>query len=95
MWPVEVAEGCGALPEERMGRLAGRLAACRKVMVLAGCHLPDSDLQEALACLGEWDNVIVLSETPANAGKGRQVGMIDRVLATVAEEERGSMPPTC
>lgn len=90
---VERIDGGNLIAEEVMEALAGRFGSCRKVMVLAACHLPDRELQEALSFLGGLENVVILSETPANTGNGRQVGMIDRVLATVQEEERDGYAP--
>lgn len=85
--------GGNVIDSEVMTALSERLGNCPKVMILAGCHLPDRGLQEALTRLGELENVVILSETPANTGNGKQIGMIDRVLATVLEEERAEYAP--
>lgn len=90
---IERIEGRGLIAPEVMAVLSGRLENCRKVMILAGCHLPDRKMQEALVRLGELENVVVLSETPANTGNGKQIGMIDRVLATIEEQERIEYAP--
>lgn len=90
---IERIEGGNVIAPEVMATLSWRIENCQKVMILAGCHLPDRKMQEALARLGELENVVILSETPANTGNGKQIGMIDRVLATVSEQERMEYAP--
>ena len=99
-WPADYhtrtmqrVERVEMLPQDEKQLLQQRWASCPKIMVIAACCESDSRLQQALSDLGEQPNVVVLSETPANAGSGRQVRTIDRVLATVSEEERDDYAP--
>lgn len=94
--PVRTVEFVTALPvlaRETMEELAGKWNTCPKVMILAGCHLPDERLKLALHQLAGLDNVVVLSETPANLGSELHIGRIDRVLATLNEEEKADFAP--
>lgn len=90
---IERIDGGDIIAPEVMSVLSERFENCPKVMILAGCHLPERKVQEALIRLGELENVVILSETPANTGNCKQIGMIDRVLATVDEHERREFAP--
>lgn len=90
---VNFVDSALSLSPEVMSDLSTRFCACRKVMILAGCHLPDAKLKEALQHLAALDQVVVLSETPANVGGEYCIGMIDRVLATVEEVEKADFAP--
>ncbi|WP_237566940.1 2-succinyl-5-enolpyruvyl-6-hydroxy-3-cyclohexene-1-carboxylic-acid synthase [Odoribacter sp. Z80] len=90
---VEFLESAPTLASETWDSITERFQACRKVMVLAGLHLPDCRLKESLDKLAALDQVVVLSESPANLGSGRHIATIDRVLATVQEEEKADLAP--
>lgn len=90
---VSFVDSAPTLSPEVMVDLLARFSACRKVMVLAGCHLPDEKLREALRGLAALNQVVVLSETPANVGGENGIGMIDRVLATIEEAEKADFAP--
>lgn len=90
---IEFVDTTTSLSPKTVTALAERLGAFRKVMILAGCHLPDSCLKESLNRLAALEQVVVLSETPANLGDKRHIGMIDRVLATIAESEKPEYAP--
>lgn len=97
-WPamkprvVEYA-GSGGMEPEVLATLAGRMDAAGRVMILAGMHVPDAGLREAVRKLALLKNVVVLSETPANLGFGRHIATIDRVLAGIQEEELAEYAP--
>lgn len=90
---IEFVDTTTSLSPKTVTALAERLGAFRKVMILAGCHLPDARLKESLNRLAALEQVVVLSETPANLGDERHIGMIDRVLATIAEPEKPEYAP--
>lgn len=90
---IEFVDTTTSLSPKTVTALAERFGAFRKVMILAGCHLPDPHLKESLNRLAALEQVIVLSETPANLGDERHIGMIDRVLATIAEPEKPEYAP--
>lgn len=82
------------MPDEGLFRSwAEKLNGCRKVMILAGCHVPDEGLKRALDRLAGLPNVVVLTETPANLGSQRHIGTIDRVLAVIEESEKSYFTP--
>lgn len=64
-----------------------------RVMILAGCHLPDEELKKAIHRLALLPNVVVLSETHANLGCEPHIGTIDRVLAVIQESEKADFAP--
>ena len=90
---VEFLESAPTLASEVWDSITERFQACRKVMVLAGFHLPDCRLKESLDKLAALNQVVVLSESPANLGSGRHIATIDMVLATVQEEEKADLAP--
>lgn len=90
---VEFVDSAFSLEPEKATILAEEFCTCRKVMILAGFHLPDDDLKKALLQLAAWENVVILSETPSNIGRVCHIGMIDRVLATITESERSDYAP--
>lgn len=90
---IEFVDTTTSLSPKTVTALAERFGAFRKVMILAGCYLPDSHLKESLNRLAALEQVVVLSETPANLGDERHIGMIDRVLATIAESEKPEYAP--
>ncbi len=90
---VELVEAAPFLSSEVSDRLVSRLNSCRKIMILAGFQLPDRQLRDCLYRLAVLDQVVVLTETPSNLGSERHIGMIDRVLATIQEEEKPDFAP--
>lgn len=72
---------------------AGKFSTCPRVMILAGCHLPDEELKKAIHWLALLPNVVVLSETHANLGCEPHIGTIDRVLAVIQESEKADFVP--
>ncbi|MEG2227712.1 MAG: 2-succinyl-5-enolpyruvyl-6-hydroxy-3-cyclohexene-1-carboxylic-acid synthase [Odoribacter sp.] len=90
---VEFIDTVETLAPDALEYLAVRFAACRRVMILAGCHLPDERLSTALHRLAAGDNVIILTETPANVSSERHIATIDRVLATLDEREMSDFAP--
>lgn len=72
---------------------AEKFSTCPRVMILAGCHLPDEELKKAIHQLALFPNVVVLSETHANLGCEPHIGTIDRVLAVIQESEKADFAP--
>ncbi len=69
------------------------LASCHKVMILAGFLRPDKRVEEALYRLAGRENVVVLTESLTNAGRGGCISTIDRVLSVLKEEEKAEYAP--
>lgn len=90
---VDFLEAVPTLSSEMWATVAERFQTCRKIMILAGFHLPDSRLKQSLSKLAALEQVVVLSETPANLEGDRHIATIDRVLATVKEEEKADFAP--
>lgn len=78
---------------EALKEYTGMFNACPRVMILAGCHLPDGNLKAALHQLAFLPNVVVLSEYPANLDSPLHIGTIDRVLAVLEESEKADFVP--
>lgn len=93
MRTVDLLEAAPVLLPHIAAELAGRFNTCRKVMILAGFHLPDERLKLSLHQLAAFDQVIILTETPSNLCSEFYIGTIDRVLATIEEEEKADFAP--
>ncbi len=81
------------LAPEIADELAAQLNSCPKVMIVAGFQLPDEQLK---ACLHKWaalEQVVILTETPANLNSEGHIGMIDRVLSTIDERDKEEFAP--
>ncbi len=76
-------------------RMAGRLARCPRVMVIAGFHDPDAGLSEALGSLAERDNIVVMTERISNlvSSGNRFIDCIDSTLSIMTDEEKDAMRP--
>lgn len=90
---VEYVDTTGCLTPERRDYFAQRFNASSRVMILAGFQLPNRRLQECLHRLAAFGQVVVVSETPANVGPEDHIGMIDRVLSTIPENEKAGFAP--
>lgn len=90
---VEYVDTTGCLTPERRDYFARRFNASSRVMILAGFQLPNRRLQECLHRLAAFGQVVVVSETPANVGQEDHIGMIDRVLSTIPENEKAGFAP--
>lgn len=90
---VEYVDTTGCLTPERRDCFAQRFNASSRVMILAGFQLPNRRLQECLYRLTAFGQVVVVSETPANVGPEDHIGMIDRVLSTIPENEKAGFAP--
>lgn len=90
---VEFMDTTAMLSSEMMADLVNRFNKYQKIMILAGFHLPNMVLKTSLHSLAAFKQVVVLSETPSNLGSNRHISMIDRVLATIQEEEKPDFAP--
>lgn len=90
---IEFLESASTLPMGTWEVLKTRFQSFSKVMILVGFHLPDDRLKQALYRLAGWKQIAVLSETPSNLNSERHIGTIDRVLATLQEEEKTEYAP--
>lgn len=90
---VEFVDAAPALAQDTMKVLAERLNCCKKVMILVGFHAPEEHLTRALHELAGLNQVVVLAETLANLGSERHISTIDRVLATLQEDEKKEFAP--
>lgn len=90
---IEKADIAKSPDPEMIKGWAGKFSTCPRVMILAGCHLPDEELKKAIHRLALLPNVVVLSETHANLGCEPHIGTIDRVLAVIQESEKADFAP--
>lgn len=74
-------------------RLATTISACPKVMVLVTMSQPSATLQEALTCLAQLPQVIVLTESLANVRCRAFIPTIDRVLTTIDNSQKPDFAP--
>ncbi|MCU4165901.1 2-succinyl-5-enolpyruvyl-6-hydroxy-3-cyclohexene-1-carboxylic-acid synthase, partial [Carboxylicivirga caseinilyticus] len=58
-----------------------------RIMILVGSQFPDLKLKQVLNQLSEFEQVVVLSEVSSNISGANIVGGIDKVVATITEEE--------
>lgn len=90
---IEFIDAAPVLAPETVRKLTEKLNTCRKVMILGGFHLPDEKLRGALQSLAGINQLVILSETPANLGGRYHIGTIDRVLSTLSEAEKEEYAP--
>lgn len=90
---IEKADIAKSPAPEMIKEWAEKFSSCPRVMILAGCHLPDEELKKAIHRLALLPNVVVLSETHANLGCEPHIGTIDRVLAVIQESEKADFTP--
>lgn len=90
---IRYVDTAPVLEQAEIKVLAQQWTVCPKVMILAGCHAPDSRLKKALARLSALKNVVLLTETLSNAGNDRGIGTIDRVLSALPEDKRKEYAP--
>lgn len=83
----------GDLSTARARALGSMLASPRKVLVIAGSHQPDHQLNKALVKLARLSNVAVLTETIANLHNARFISNIDAVLCRMTAAEKREMAP--
>lgn len=83
--------------QQLAGIINARMASCfngfRKVMILAGFHPCNNSLQHYLEKLSAFGNVVLLTETTSNLRVPAAIDTIDRVLATISEEEEAELMP--
>lgn len=70
-----------------------QFSKCEKVMILAGQHDKDRDLQVQLASMATLKNVIVLTESTANISSPLFIEHIDRCITTLNDEEAQALMP--
>lgn len=85
--------GTPKLDDIQLKTLAEEFASYRRVLVIAGQHPPDANLQSAVAALSKLPNVLVLSETTSNLSEGELVGCIDRLIMTFNEDDIRAFVP--
>lgn len=85
--------GTTGLSADRLDYFARLFNSSHRVMILVGFQLPDRRLKECLHRLAALEQVVVMSETPANIGSGNHIGTIDRVLSTIDGSEKARFAP--
>ncbi|MDE7073621.1 MAG: 2-succinyl-5-enolpyruvyl-6-hydroxy-3-cyclohexene-1-carboxylic-acid synthase [Odoribacter sp.] len=85
-------------PAQQLARMlnawmASYFNSFRKVMIVAGFHPYKESLQYYLEKLSEFGNVVLLTETTSNLQVPAAIDTIDRVLATISEEEEAEFAP--
>lgn len=75
-----------ALPSSELQRLGAEFDAAEKVMILAGQHDPEEELEPLLTNLVQSHDVVVLTESTSNLDGGPFHGCIDRLLPATNKE---------
>lgn len=73
--------------------IGATIASPRKVLIIAGFHQPDEQLNRALAKLAHLPNVAVMTETIANLHSPMFISRIDATLCTMSDDEKRMMQP--
>lgn len=81
------------LSDEQVSQLAAQLVAPRKVIVVAGFHRPDRELETAVKRLACLENVAVLTETISNIHGEDFVSEIDVALSATSDSQHEDMTP--
>jgi 2-succinyl-5-enolpyruvyl-6-hydroxy-3-cyclohexene-1-carboxylate synthase len=81
------------LDEEQLTRLAQSWHSMERVMVLVGMMPPNAALAEVLNRLSVHENVVVLTESLSNCYGKHFVRCVDRVVASIRDEEKPLFRP--
>lgn len=73
--------------------LGTTIASPRKVLIIAGFHQPDEQLNRALVKLAKLPNVVVMTETIANLHSPFFIDRIDATLSRLSEKDRSNLNP--
>ncbi|MCM1137074.1 MAG: 2-succinyl-5-enolpyruvyl-6-hydroxy-3-cyclohexene-1-carboxylic-acid synthase [Muribaculum sp.] len=85
-------------PKEEISTAKAREIGCmiaspRKVLVVAGFHEPDEQLNRVLIKVAKLPNVVVLTETIANLHSPSFINRIDATLCRMNSEEKKALSP--
>jgi 2-succinyl-5-enolpyruvyl-6-hydroxy-3-cyclohexene-1-carboxylate synthase len=69
-------------------KFAAKVAAARRIMILAGQMIHSDDIAETLQKWAEFANTAVLAETTSNIEGGRIITTIDRLIVSVYDEDQ-------
>lgn len=81
------------LPTREAREIGKRIAAPRKVLIIAGFHEPDEKLNRALVKLARKPNIAVMTETIANLHSPLFINRIDSVLCRMEETDKKNLSP--
>lgn len=84
---VAYSQGTSMPDADTLAELAQLWSGTERVMVLAGMHRPDVALQQALQQMSERERVAVLTESLTNLHGEGFVRCIDRVVASIGDDE--------
>ncbi|MDE6861040.1 MAG: 2-succinyl-5-enolpyruvyl-6-hydroxy-3-cyclohexene-1-carboxylic-acid synthase [Duncaniella sp.] len=73
--------------------IGATIASPRRVLVIAGFHQPDQQLNKALAKLARQPNVAVMTETIANLHSPLFISRIDATLCRMSADDKRLMEP--
>ncbi len=81
------------LPQETLNNLSEQWNATQKIMILVGTLPPNSFLNEKIAALAEFENVVVLTEKNANLPAKNLHHHIDRLLNVMPDDAKNDYQP--
>lgn len=81
------------LPTTEARRIGESIASPCKVLIIAGFHQPDQQLNRALAKLAKLPNIAVMTETIANLHSPLFISRIDATLCRMTAEEKDRLKP--
>jgi 2-succinyl-5-enolpyruvyl-6-hydroxy-3-cyclohexene-1-carboxylate synthase len=81
------------LTEEEWTSIRSTISTAKKIMVLAGQHIPDHELLEAIKKISANGSVIVLTESHSNLAHADFVTTIDRLLMGLTDEQKDWLVP--
>ncbi|MCF8366908.1 MAG: 2-succinyl-5-enolpyruvyl-6-hydroxy-3-cyclohexene-1-carboxylic-acid synthase [Bacteroidales bacterium] len=81
------------LADEQLEKLAGLINGSPKVMFLAGQHMKNPELDALMENIARLPQTILLSETNSNLENKNGIVSIDKVLATIDENEEENFWP--
>ncbi len=90
---VSQAKMTNDLTEEEWKSIKTMIASSKKIMVLAGQHVPHNELQQAIQRISQNDSVVVLTESHSNLADANFVTTIDRLLMGLSEEQKDWLVP--
>ncbi len=83
------------IPETVVRELGKEIASPKKVLIVAGFHMPDKTLNAALAQMARLPNVVVMTESIANLHSPDFINRIDSTLSVIDDKTRNEMAPDC
>lgn len=85
-------------PKEEISTATAREIGCtiaspRKVLIIAGFHKPDEQLNRALIKIAKLPNIVVMTETIANLHSSSFINRIDTTLCSMTDTDKRNLKP--